>query len=147
MDKGEKSYSYPNKCRQNICWNLKWNFLPNKDFLSDNYSKHHSSRWKFWGVLLKSGTRQKCPHQLFFPALYWSPIQCNKKKKGNKMYKFWKGRNKTDIFIDNVIVYLENTKDYKLLELNFKSLTMWVGNINWLHLYTTPNKQLESIIF
>ena len=58
------------------------------------------------------------------------------------MYKFWKGRNKTDIFIDNIIVYLENTKDYKLLELNFKSLTRWVGNINWLHLYTTPNKQL-----
>lgn len=46
------------------------------------------------------------------------------------MYKFWKGRNKTDIFIDNIIVYLENTKDYKLLELNFKSLTRWVGNIN-----------------
>ena len=63
------------------------------------------------------------------------------------MYKFWKGRNKTNIFIDNIIVYLENTKDYKFLELSFKSLTMWVGNINWLHLYTTPNKQLDSIIF
>lgn len=42
------------------------------------------------------------------------------------MYKFWKGRNKTNIFIDNIIVYLENTKDYKFLELSFKTLTMWV---------------------
>ena len=36
------------------------------------------------------------------------------------MYKFWKGRNKTNVFIDNIIVYLENTKDYKLLELSLK---------------------------
>jgi len=43
-----------------------------------------------------------------------------------KMYKFWKGRNKTNIFIDNIIVYLENTKDHKFLELSFKTLTMWV---------------------
>lgn len=46
------------------------------------------------------------------------------------MYKFWKGRNKTDIFIDNIIAYLENTTDQKLLELIFKSLTRWVNNIN-----------------
>lgn len=42
-------------------------------------------------------------------------------RKEKNICKFWKGKNKTDIIIDNIIVYLENIKDFivKFLELIF----------------------------
>lgn len=63
----------------------------------------------FEAPISNSGTRRKflkISHQFFFPALRSYPVQY---EKGKKSLSFGK-RNKTDIIIDNIIVYLENTK-------------------------------------
>ena len=84
------------------------------------HSKHYPQWWKIESISLKSGTRQGCP---LSPLLYnlvlevlAAAIRVEKEIKG---IQIGKEEVKLSLFADDMILYIENLKDFtrKLLEL------------------------------
>ena len=102
---------------------------------------------------LKSGTRQGCPlSPLLFNRVLEVWARAIRAEKKNKRIPNWKRRSKTSLFADDMILYIENSKDFtrKLLELiseyskvaGYKKLT----HRNPLHSYRlVMRKQKEKL--
>ena len=62
---------------------------------------------------LRSGTRQACPLSplLFNVVLEVLPRYSNQTRGRNKRHPNWKGRNKTVLFADDMVLYIEDPKD------------------------------------
>ena len=76
---------------------------------------------------------------------FGSPSHSNQRRKRNKRNTNWKRRSKTSLFADDMILYMENTKDAtrKLLELinEFGKVAGYkLTYRNMLHFYTLTTK-------
>ena len=61
---------------------------------------------------LRSGTRQRCLLSSFLFNMVLKSQSQQSARRRNKGHPNWKGKNKTVIFADDIILYIENPEDY-----------------------------------
>ena len=109
------------------------------------HSKHYSQWWKT-EIPLRPGTRQGCPlSPILFNVVLEVLATAIREKKDIKGIQVGKEEVKFSLFVDDMILYIENHKDTirKLLELisEFsKDSTYKINNRNHLHFYTLTMK-------
>ena len=99
---------------------------------------------------LKSGTRQGCALITTIQYNFGSFGHSNQSRKRNKRNPNWKRRIKLSLFADDMILYIENPKDYtrKLLELinEYSKVTGYkINTQKSLALLYTNNEKIEKL--
>ena len=86
----------------------------NKGHIWQTHSEYHSQSWK--AERLPAVMRKKTRLSTLTTTLqhsFGSPSHSNHRSKRDKRNPNWKGRSKISLFADDMILYLENPKDYQ----------------------------------